>query len=107
MSGRTVERPVIAESFPASTDSIKRVLGMEIGDDGRSNFVWLRLANGDLILGVWPRGEGYESMEAAVESDYTRAVDNGAESILWAEGLGTVEVGPGVLPRAESVRYED
>jgi hypothetical protein len=28
-------------------------------NDGRSDFVWLRLPNGDLILGVWPQGDTY------------------------------------------------
>lgn len=28
-------------------------------DDGRSDWCWIRLPNGDLILGVFPQGETY------------------------------------------------
>ena len=31
--------------------------------DGRSEYVWLRLTNGDLILGVFPRGDTYFEVE--------------------------------------------
>jgi hypothetical protein len=31
--------------------------------DGRSQFVWVRLANGDLILGVYPQGDTYFDTE--------------------------------------------
>lgn len=31
--------------------------------DGRSEFMWIRLANGDLILGVYPQGETYWECE--------------------------------------------
>ena len=31
--------------------------------DGQSQFVWVRLANGDLILGVYPQGETYFNTE--------------------------------------------
>jgi hypothetical protein len=30
--------------------------------DGRSQFQWFRLANGDLILGVFPQGDLYEML---------------------------------------------
>lgn len=32
---------------------------------------WIRLANGDLILGVFPCGETYFDIEKAVEADWT------------------------------------
>jgi hypothetical protein len=31
----------------------------EDDSDGRSKFMWIRLRNGDLILGVFPQGETY------------------------------------------------
>lgn len=70
------EFPWLGSSWPASIEATKTVMDMPIDDDGRSGFVWLRLANGDLILGVWPRGEGYFKMETAVEADYIAAEDN-------------------------------
>lgn len=31
--------------------------------DGRSQWVWIRLSNGDLILGLFPQGDTYLSTE--------------------------------------------
>lgn len=31
--------------------------------DGRSNWKWIRFANGDLMLACWPHGETYEATE--------------------------------------------
>lgn len=51
----------IAWAMDASPDAVDYVLTREVGDnDGRSQWVWLRLANGDLMLGTFPRGETYE-----------------------------------------------
>lgn len=48
----------------ASKKSIKTVLSAPEGDsDGRSEFVWVRLATGDLILGVFPKGDTYFKVE--------------------------------------------
>ena len=65
--------PVIATCFPASLDAVNKVLEMVVGDDGRSDFQWIRLCNGDLILGVFPHGDGYFAVEPDVEADYRRA----------------------------------
>lgn len=32
------------------------------GRDGRSSWVWVRLADGTLVLGVMPQGDTYERM---------------------------------------------
>lgn len=54
----------VAWVHPASKKSIKKVLcADENSVDGRSNWVWVRLANGDLILGVFPQGETYFAVE--------------------------------------------
>jgi len=54
----------IATIHPASEDSVHTVLNASVNDeDGRSNWVWLRLPNGDLILGVFPQGDTYFSCE--------------------------------------------
>lgn len=53
---------------PASPESVALVLAAPVdGDhdlDGRSDWVWLTLPNGDTILGVWPHGATYEATEA-------------------------------------------
>lgn len=100
-----VERPVIAEMFPASRDSANALMHMAVGEDGRSKPQWLRLANGDLILGTFPTGEGYSMLENAVQTDYEIAVRDGKARALWAEELGTVQVGPGITPLVGDVRY--
>ena len=54
----------IASVHPAAQAARLRVLNAdEFSDDGRSNWVWVRLRNGDLILGVFPQGETYEAVE--------------------------------------------
>lgn len=58
------KRRVLASVHRASKRSVKKVLDQKPGtDDGRSEWVWVRLANGDLILGVFPCGETYLAME--------------------------------------------
>lgn len=73
---------VIASIFPASKKSIKEVLELEVGnkDDGRSNFMWVRLVNGDLMLALFPWGDGYFAVEENVYRDFTKA-EQRAEAI--------------------------
>jgi hypothetical protein len=55
---------VIGTVRPASYDAVVQVLLTTADDDdGRSPYMWVRLANGDLILGVFPRGATYTSIE--------------------------------------------
>lgn len=50
----------IAYVHPANQASVDKVLNApEEGYDGRSPWVWVRLVNGDLILGVYPHGDTY------------------------------------------------
>ena len=58
---------------PADPKSVLKVLEapVETGD-GRSDWCWLRLPNGDLMLGVFPQGETYEEVEEAVAKSYTQ-----------------------------------
>jgi hypothetical protein len=45
---------------PATAESVETVLAADENDeDGRSEWLWVRLPNGDLILGVYPQGETY------------------------------------------------
>lgn len=65
---RTTDEPsddkTIMTVHPASAKSVEYVSKQtEKGMDGRSNWVWIRLANGDLILGCYPQGETYFMVE--------------------------------------------
>lgn len=82
---------VIAETFPASQDAVDRLLAAPVDADGRSEWTWLRLANGDLMLGLFPAGETYFDLELAVEADYKAAEAAATEGDSKA-GIGdTVE----------------
>jgi hypothetical protein len=51
---------------PASDEAVQAVLAYDpdLPDgDTRSEWLWVRLANGDLILGVFPQDEGYFAHE--------------------------------------------
>ncbi len=49
---------------PASKESVNTVLNANPNCiDGRSNWVWVRLPNGDLVLGVFPQGGTYFAVE--------------------------------------------
>jgi len=55
---------LIASIHPASKKIVKMVLKAKVNDhDGRSQFLWVRLPNGDLVLGVYPQAETYEACE--------------------------------------------
>lgn len=43
--------------------AVQAVLDAPVNDDGRSEWLWLRMANGDLFLAVAPRGATYEHLE--------------------------------------------
>lgn len=59
------ENPNLAAVHPASDEAVNLVMNAPVGDDdGRSPWVWVRLANGDLVLGVFPCGETYFAVEA-------------------------------------------
>ncbi len=54
----------IAYIHPASKLSVDTVMSAdETSEDGRSPWVWLRLPNGDLFLGVFPQGDTYLDCE--------------------------------------------
>ncbi len=78
---------VIAVHFPASRAAAQVVLRQSVGEDTRSDFTWIRLVNGDLILGVFPQGEGYFGCERDVEADYQAAGGDGSPSDPYEDGL--------------------
>ena len=55
----------VVSIHPASDKEVALVLSQtEEGSDGRSNWLWIRLDNGDLILGTYPQGNTYEAVES-------------------------------------------
>ena len=61
---------VIAYVKPASRESVATVLSADVNsDDGRSNWMWVQLASGDWILGVYPQGDTYLDTEQDRERD--------------------------------------
>jgi hypothetical protein len=54
------ERKFIGYVFPTKTEDVTAVIQSKIGDDGRSDWKFIRLSNGDLVLAVYPTGEMYE-----------------------------------------------
>lgn len=57
---------VCAFVHPASRESVDYVLAQPADSDsmdGRSEFLWVRLQDGTLILGVFPQGATYEQCE--------------------------------------------
>jgi hypothetical protein len=58
------ETLVLARVHPASKASVDLVLNSPLeGQDGRSDWCWIRLPNGDLFLGVFPQGDTYFAVE--------------------------------------------
>lgn len=50
--------------YPAGPEAVLTVLDAGTGsEDGRSQWLWVRLGNGDLILGVFPQGDTYFATE--------------------------------------------
>jgi hypothetical protein len=60
----------LATVVPVETESmIKTILDSSTkSGDGRSPWVWVRLANGDLLLGMFPQGETY-MLDRSVERE--------------------------------------
>jgi len=54
----------LAKVHPANPSVAARVINARVDDpDGRSQWMWVRLPNGDLILGVYPQGDTYFCVE--------------------------------------------
>lgn len=65
-TGDTLETPrVLGWTVPAAPEIASKVISADVGTgDGRSEWLWLRLANGDLMLAIYPQGETYFATEA-------------------------------------------
>lgn len=53
-----MENETIAFVCNASEKNAKKVL-----DGDKSNFKWITLSNGDVLLGVFPQGDTYEEIK--------------------------------------------
>jgi hypothetical protein len=64
----------LAEIFPASLEGAATVMSSQPEDpDGRSEWTWVRLLNGDLMLATFPQGATYEKVEEIVATDCRKA----------------------------------
>ena len=63
------------QAWPANQDSVDQAINDagQVGDDGWSPWVWIRMANGDLVLATYPCGGTYEAQEGVQDEDYVRA----------------------------------
>ncbi len=69
---------------PASAKSIHAVLDSDIEDEnGRSQWVWVRFPNGDLVLGIFPQGDTYFSVEEDAAAYPGPYIDT-----IWCEQCG-------------------
>lgn len=69
------DRVYLGASWPASAKPVSDLLALPIGD-GRSEWRWLRLSNGDLMLGFFPQAngqDGYFLTEIDREEDWCTA----------------------------------
>lgn len=85
---------LLAYLYDADQRSVEYVLAAPVGEDpGRSPFTWIRLANGDLFLGVAPRGDVYvecvERLDGALPSPSVWHDNEG----VWAQ-RGPQTLGP-------------
>ena len=76
--------PSIGCTFPVGRESFEAIMAMEAHPhheagpaDGRSEFLWIRTSDGDLILGSFPYGDSYFDIEHLVENDFDAARENG------------------------------
>jgi len=70
-----VTNELLAYIYPASSESVKTVMEANPDSpDGRSQYVWIRLQNGDLILGVYPQGDTYFAVEE--DAQYSEKPEN-------------------------------
>ncbi len=66
----------LAYAHDANAESVRLVLDAGADTpDGRSGWKWLRLRNGDLLLGVFPRGATYEATEVDAQFPGAPAAD--------------------------------
>jgi hypothetical protein len=60
----------IAWTTPAKQEDVDRLLPMATDGDGRSEWFWMRLQDGTLLLGVFPQGDTYMEFSDAGVCDW-------------------------------------
>lgn len=62
------DRRYIASVHPASPEAVEKVLKARDTDpDGRSQWVWVWLTTGELVLGVFPQGDTFCEIQRDAE----------------------------------------
>lgn len=56
---------LLAVVEPATPDGAEWMLGLPVGDEGRSNWLWITLPSGDLVFGCIPQGEEASELSTA------------------------------------------
>lgn len=80
MSGPKVH---LGTHYPVrSSEDVDKILGAPVNDEGTSPWLWVRLANGDLIFGCFPRGDTYMGCEVAFTEDWQAAERDGTVSAI-------------------------
>jgi hypothetical protein len=70
--GEDDDGPLFITLKPASAESVATVLAASEGDpEGRSEWLWVRLPDGGLVLGVYPQSDTY----MATEHDHSTPID--------------------------------
>lgn len=62
----TLEEPVLlgVRSLITNQELVEKILNAPEGDDdGRSQWYWIRLSNGDLVMACYPHGDTYLETE--------------------------------------------
>lgn len=84
-----MSRVSIAYMCPAAPEAVSYLLALPISTpsrDTRSEWLWIRLADGTLILGFFPQGdEGYFGTEVAQSNDWQKAEANGTVGTIQAD----------------------
>lgn len=57
---------LIATVDDADEQLAAEVIAAPLDDDGRSRWMWVRLANGDLMLGLFPHGGTYDRISQRI-----------------------------------------
>ena len=102
-------QPVVGVTFPASYGLVHNLLIQDKDTgDGRSNFYWIQLANGDVGLVVFPQGDCYDEMIDSIREDRQRAEAAEAISVIWTtdDAIPRVPIRTGEAPQVGEIEYD-
>lgn len=96
-NGEHKEDMFAGQSFPARTEVVEKLLNMPVGDhNGRSGWMWVHLANGDVVLGFFPQGDAYFEVEDERYEDYQAAEQRRRVSTTWLTPADVSDLGFGI-----------